>query len=259
MLKLTIIGALGRMGRKITEISLSDPEIEIVGLIESPFHKDINKKIYPTLPEVLPDLTKVIFNTDVVIDFSTPQATQEVVFVCKNNKKPIVIGTTGHTQQQITEICSAAKIIPIVLSPNMSVGMNIFFKLIESIVKLAKKINYDIEIIETHHRNKKDAPSGTAKKIMEIIKNFLPETKFVFSREGENIKRSNTEVGVFSIRAGDIVGEHKVLFVTEGEKIELTHTAFSRDIFAIGALSAAKWVVDKPPGLYNMYDVIGID
>ena len=255
MIKIIINGALGKMGRTITEISLKDKDIKITGLVDL-VEKELS--ISENLPKVTRDIEKYINLSDVVIDFSYPEGTQNVLKSCKTYKKPIVIGTTGHSETQIEQIKIASSSIPIVFSPNMSLGVNVLFKLVDLVTKIFADKGYDIEIIEAHHNKKKDAPSGTAKKIMEIIKQIKPQTQFVFGRNGIVGERSKDEVGVSVIRAGDIVGEHTVLYSTQGERIELKHIATSRETFAKGALLAAKWIVGKPPGLYNMFDVLEI-
>jgi 4-hydroxy-tetrahydrodipicolinate reductase len=254
MVNVSINGALGRMGKTIIEVCLQDKEISIVGLadLKGP------TKVYDNLPVVELTLEKYISSTDVVIDFSSPEGTQEVLRLCLQYKKPIVIGTTGHSEGQLNNIKKFSEKIPIVLSPNMSLGVNLIFKLVEFLTNVLKDKNYDIEIIEAHHNKKKDAPSGTAKKIMEVIKNIKPETEFVYGRDGIIGERKNNEVGINVIRCGDIVGEHTVIYSTYGERIELKHIATSRETFAKGAIFAAKWVKDKPVGLYNMFDVLQI-
>jgi 4-hydroxy-tetrahydrodipicolinate reductase len=254
MVNVSINGALGRMGKTIIEVCLQDKEISIVGLadLKGP------TKVYDNLPVVELTLEKYISSTDVVIDFSSPEGTQEVLRLCLQYKKPIVIGTTGHSEEQLNNIKKSSEKIPIVLSPNMSLGVNLIFKLVEFLTNVLKDKNYDIEIIEAHHNKKKDAPSGTAKKIMEVIKNIKPETEFVYGRNGIIGERKNNEVGINVIRCGDIVGEHTVIYSTYGERIELKHIATSRETFAKGAIFAAKWVKDKPVGLYNMFDVLQI-
>jgi len=254
MVNVSINGALGRMGKTIIEVCLQDKEISIVGLadLKGP------TKVYDNLPVVELTLEKYISSTDVVIDFSSPEGTQEVLRLCLQYKKPIVIGTTGHSEEQLNNIKKSSEKIPIVLSPNMSLGVNLIFKLVEFLTNVLKDKNYDIEIIEAHHNKKKDAPSGTAKKIMEVIKNIKPETEFVYGRNGIIGERKNNEVGINVIRCGDIVGEHTVIYSTYGERIELKHIATSRETFAKGAIFAAKWVKDKPAGLYNMFDVLQI-
>jgi 4-hydroxy-tetrahydrodipicolinate reductase len=254
MVNVSINGALGRMGKTIIEVCLQDKEISIVGLadLKGP------TKVYDNLPVVELTLEKYISSTDVVIDFSSPEGTQEVLRLCLQYKKPIVIGTTGHSEEQLNNIKKSSEKIPIVLSPNMSLGVNLIFKLVEFLTNVLKDKNYDIEIIEAHHNKKKDAPSGTAKKIMEVIKNIKPETEFVYGRNGIIGERKNNEVGINVIRCGDIVGEHTVIYSTYGERIELKHIATSRETFAKGAIFAAKWVKDKPVGLYNMFDILQI-
>lgn len=253
MIKVAINGALGKMGQVVTELCLQDKEIKIVGLADICVQQKQSNHI---LPQVELNLNKSINETDVVIDFSSPEGTQQVLHLCKEYKKPAVVGTTGHTNEQIDHIKNYAKFIPIVLSPNMSLGVNLLFKLLEIITNVLKDKNYDIEIIEAHHNKKKDAPSGTAKKIMQIIKEIKPETKFVFGRNGLIGERKPEEVGVNVIRAGDIVGEHVVIYSTYGERIEIKHIATSRECFAKGAILAAKWVVNKKAGLYSMTDVL---
>jgi 4-hydroxy-tetrahydrodipicolinate reductase len=175
------------------------------------------------------------------------------------SSKSIVIGTTGFSETEISEIKAASKKIPVFFTPNMSVGVNLLFKLAEEAAKIIP--GYDIEIVELHHNQKKDAPSGTAVKLLEVISRALgkdPKKIGVFGRQGTPGARSKEEIGVMAVRAGDIVGEHTVYLAGPGERIELTHRAFSRDTFAAGALRAAKWVYGKAPGLYDMQDVQGL-
>lgn len=255
MVKIIINGALGKMGKRITELALQDKNIEITGLVDV-VKKEIS--VSPQLPPVVDNIEKYINQSDVVIDFSSPEGTMNVVDVCKKYKKSLVIGTTGHNENQIQKIKYISEEIPIVFSPNMSLGVNLLFKLVEMVTKVFADKEYDIEIVELHHNKKKDAPSGTAKKIMDIVKKVKPEVEFVFGRNGMVGERKKNEVGVSAIRCGDIVGEHLVMYSTEGERLELKHIATSRDTFAKGALLAAKWLVEKKVGLYNMFDVLGI-
>lgn len=253
MIKVSINGAAGRMGKIITELCLQDKDIKIIGLI------DTNHIPTPEcLPKIEPDINKYIKDTDVVIDFSTPEGTKKALIACIKSNTPIVIGTTGHSLEEQEFIKKCSNDIPVILSPNMSLGINLMFKLVELVTNVLKEQPYDIEIIEAHHNKKKDAPSGTAKKIMEIIKKLKPEVEFVYGRNGIIGERKPNEVGVNVIRCGDIVGEHTVLYSTYGEKIEIKHTATSRETFAKGAILAAKWIVGKPAGLYTMFDVLQI-
>lgn len=195
-----------------------------------------------------------------VIDFSAPSATMKLLEYAVPESVPLVIGTTGLTEKEISVIKDASRTIPIVFSPNMAVGVNLLFKLTE-IAAAALSSEYDIEIFEAHHKFKKDAPSGTARRLVEIIKDHsegLKEAKEISGREGMVGERSKDEIGVFAMRGGDIVGEHTVFFVGSGERIELTHRATSRSNFSTGAVMAIEFLADRGPGLYSMYDVLGM-
>jgi 4-hydroxy-tetrahydrodipicolinate reductase len=206
------------------------------------------------------DLSAVMDQGEVIVDFSTPAATLEHVRVASQHRRAMVIGTTGLSTAELAELRSLVRPIPCVFSPNMSVGINILFKVIAEMAKTFGD-EYDIEVIEAHHRLKKDAPSGTALKIAEILAKAVNrdlEQAAVYARKGIIGERKRGEIGVQSIRAGDIIGEHTVMFGGMGERVELIHRAQSRDTFARGALRAARWVVRQPPGLYDMLDVLGL-
>jgi 4-hydroxy-tetrahydrodipicolinate reductase len=206
------------------------------------------------------DVTKHIAACDVVIDFSHPNAGKELCHACRDAKKPAVIGTTGHSKDEHAGIEELALSVPVVLSPNFSVGVNTLFWLTRKAAEMLGD-DFDLEITEMHHRLKKDAPSGTAKKLAEILCEVrkLDYAKDVrHGREGLVGERSAKEIGVHSIRGGDVVGDHTVTFAGAGERLELTHKAASRETFALGALRAARWVVGKPPGLYSMENVLGL-
>jgi 4-hydroxy-tetrahydrodipicolinate reductase len=206
------------------------------------------------------DPSNEILNCDAVIDFSHPNASQILSNCCREAKKPAVIGTTGHSKAERAAIEELARLIPVVLSPNFSVGVNALFWLTRKAAEMLGE-TFDLEITEMHHRLKKDAPSGTAKKLAEILceARGLDYAKNVrHGREGLVGERPATEIGVHSIRGGEVVGDHMVTFAGVGERLELCHTAASRETFALGALRAAKWVVRKPPGLYSMEDVLGL-
>jgi 4-hydroxy-tetrahydrodipicolinate reductase len=223
--RVLLIGAAGRMGQTIRDLAQTDPEIEIAAQC------DLGDRI-----------ELAIKNCDVVIDFSHADAIDEICRAALGNGKSIVIGTTGHSQQQHTTIEQTARSVPIVFASNFSVGVNVLFWLTRKAAEFLGP-DFSAEIIETHHSMKKDAPSGTAKTLAEILK---------------AAQRIQLEIRIESIREGDVVGEHTVIFSGPGEKLELTHRAASRDIFARGALRAAKWIVGKPPGLYSMQDVLGL-
>jgi 4-hydroxy-tetrahydrodipicolinate reductase len=206
------------------------------------------------------DLTKDIEAADVVVDFSHPGATGAIHSACLGAGKPIVIGTTGHSNAERAVILETSKSLPIVWSPNFSVGVNTLFWLTRKAAGMLGP-DFDLEIVEMHHRQKKDAPSGTAKKLAEIlcdVRNLNYEADVTHGREGMPGERPSAQIGVHSIRGGDVVGDHTVTFAGRGERLELTHHASSRETFATGALRASRWVVGKPPGLYGMADVLGL-
>ena len=206
------------------------------------------------------DLSAAMERGEVVIDFSTPEATLEHLRIVVQHRRPMVIGTTGFSAPELAELKALVKPIPCVLSPNMSVGVNIIFKVIAEMAKSFGE-EYDIEVIEAHHRLKKDAPSGTALKMGEILARAMNrdlDQVGVYARKGLIGERRRGEIGIQAIRAGDIVGDHTVLFGGMGERVEVTHRVQSRDTFARGALRAARWVVKQPPGLYDMMDVLGL-
>jgi 4-hydroxy-tetrahydrodipicolinate reductase len=195
---------------------------------------------------------------DVVIDFTQPEPSFEHFRVAKSAKKAIVIGTTGFTQAAVDEI-NNSKDARVVISPNMSVGMNLMFDVVERVAKILSD-DYDIEIVEMHHKWKKDAPSGTAMRIKDVIEKALPEKNWieVFGRKGITGERKNGEIGIMTLRGGDVVGEHTAIFAGIGERLEVTHRAYSRENFARGALVAAKWIATRPDGIYSMKDVLGL-
>ena len=199
-------------------------------------------------------------NCDVVIDFSHPDAIEPVCTACVAAHMPLVIGTTGHSAAQLDVINTAARTIPIILAANFSVGVNTLFWLTRKAAELLGA-DFDLEIVETHHRLKKDAPSGTAKRLAEVlceVRGLDYQKDVVHGREGETGERPRKQIGLHSIRAGDVIGEHTVIFAGSGERLELTHKASSRDTFALGALRAARWLLEKPAGLYSMEDVLGL-
>lgn len=258
MIRLIVAGACGKMGCRILELANQDPRFEIAGALESKNHPQAGKKILDGKVEVAGDLNSLKGSGDVFIDFTTPQATLSHLESLQSWKKiSVVIGTTGFTPAEHEMIEKVSKKIPIVLSPNMSVGVNLMFDVVRTVAK--KLSGYDIEIIETHHDQKKDAPSGTAVALAKEIADELkrnPEKDFVYGRKGNVGARTANEIGIHAVRAGDVVGDHTVIFATGGERIELTHRASSRDAFAVGALRAAEWVHKKQPGLYSMKNVL---
>lgn len=218
-----LIGAAGRMGKTVLDLAQSDREVEITAQC------DLGDPIEPAMK-----------NCDVAIDFSQANSIDETCRAALQHRKSLVIGTTGHSQQQHKTIEETAHSIPIVLASNFSVGVNVLFWLTQKAAELLGA-DFNPEIVETHHKMKKDAPSGTAKTLAEILK-----------------AERNSEIPIQSIREGDVVGEHTVIFKGPGESLKVTHRAANRGIFAGGALRAAKWIINKPPGLYTMQDVLGL-
>lgn len=246
MINIVISGICGRMGSTIAQLAKQDPEIKLLGGVEQQGNQD-----FPS------GLKSFINKMDVLIDFSTPESTIEHLKLIAKNKKAIVIGTTGFTKEQLADIDTMAKKVPCVISPNMSPGVNLMFDITKEISKYLN--DYDVEILESHHRNKKDAPSGTAKKLAEKIceaKNLSIESHIIHGRQGIVGERPLKQIGIHAIRAGDIVGEHTVVWAGPGEVLELTHRALSRTTFASGALKAAKFVSKVKPGKYSMEEVL---
>ncbi len=266
MNRIIVTGATGRMGGRIIALLKEYSDLQLAGALEKKGSKDIGRDIGLLLGagEIKVQLSDVLENIiadgDIVIDFTVPVATMQHAKIAAENGKAMVIGTTGFSKDEIEVLRELSAGIPVVLAPNMSVGVNLLFKVLKD-VAIVLGDDYDIEIIEAHHRMKKDAPSGTALKMAEVIadavKRNLDEVG-VYARKGIIGERTKKEIGIQTIRAGDIVGEHTVLFGGLGERIEITHKASSRDTFARGALKAARWVADRRPGLYDMQDVLGL-
>ncbi len=243
MTKIIINGSKGRMGQALLACATRIPELEVVGAID---HGD--------------DLAKVIARADVVIDFSFHSATLGVAELCAKNKKAIVIGTTGHSAAEKNKITALKSQIPMVVATNFSTGVNTLFWLTRKAAEILGP-NFDLEVVEMHHRLKKDAPSGTATTLLEIladVRKLQLEEALRHGRKGIVGERTQNEIGIHAIRGGDVVGDHTVIFANNGERVELTHKASSRDTFANGALRAAQWLVQQKPGLYDMQDVLGL-
>ena len=263
-MKIGICGICGRMGLAILDIVLEKGHTLAAAfdVPETPnFGKDVSQ-IYSKCPAGIEIAAINSQECDCIIDFSHHNATMELLKVLLNNKNKtsLVIGTTGFSEDQKNEIRKASDLIPIVWSPSMSVGVNILFKLTE-IASRALNGNYDIEIFEAHHKFKKDAPSGTANKLFEIIRNSTPEmadAKPVYGREGFTGERTKKEVGIMAMRAADIVGEHTVFMAGPGERLELTARSTSRATYAAGSVLAAEFLSGKQPKLYSMFDVLGL-
>jgi 4-hydroxy-tetrahydrodipicolinate reductase len=235
MIKLGISGVCGRMGRRIFELASLDKEFEIMFALEKKGTHFIGK----TLGNLkISSSSDGIFLIDVFVDFTTPEATESNLDYIAKYKKALVLGTTGLNEIQTKKVQEISKIVPIIFSPNMSVGVNVLFGILPEIAKRLGP-DYGIEIVEAHHKAKKDAPSGTAKKFAQIL-----------------VEITKKDIPVHAVRLGDIVGDHTIIFCGNSERIEIKHQAHSRDLFALGALKAAKWVFGKPAGLYSMQDVL---
>jgi 4-hydroxy-tetrahydrodipicolinate reductase len=265
--RIAILGAAGRMGRALARCLLGGdvPGLQLAGALESPEHPqqgaDVGELAGAGRCDVLitDDLLSAAENADVAIDFSFHAATAEHAAALSGKGTAMVIGTTGLTDEEFQSIEEASIRIPIVLAPNMSVGVNLLFSLAEQAAAALRGKGYDIEIVERHHRLKKDAPSGTALGLGRAVARGL-ETNLDevarHGREGITGERTDDEIGFHSVRGGDVVGDHTVIFATSGELIELSHRATTRDTFAIGALRAATWVAGRKAGLYSMKDVL---
>jgi len=258
-IKLVVIGAAGRMGMRILSLAAESGQFDIVAAVERPGHPDIGNSLASA--DVLLTDTCSTVEADVAIDFSLPEASEQTADFCLENGIALACGTTGLTDQQRDKLKAASENIPVLYATNMSVGMNALFSLAGKVASMLGD-NYDIEIVEQHHRFKKDAPSGSAMTLAENIcratgRDF-PES-LVHGRSGTDAQRRKGDIGVHAVRAGDITGVHSVIFGTPGETITLNHTANNRDTFVRGALRAAQWLVGKKPALYSMADVLGIE
>lgn len=243
MTKIVVNGSKGRMGQMLIACAAQNPELQIVGQVD-----------------LGDDIRQAIDEAGVVIDFSFHDATASVARLCAEKRKALVIGTTGHADSAKSEISGLKSQIPIVWASNYSTGVNALFWLTRKAVEILGP-DFDLEVVEMHHRLKKDAPSGTAATLSEILAEVRGQQLrevIRHGRQGITGERTKTEIGMHSLRGGDVVGDHTVVFATNGERLELTHKASSRETFANGALRAAQWVVQQKPGLYDMQDVLGL-
>lgn len=251
MTRVIMHGCNGAMGQVITKLAESDENLTIVAGI------DISDKISNTYP-VFTDINTCDIEADVMIDFSTAKAVDGVIDYAKTRKIPLVLCTTGLSEAQIQKAKEAAKEVAVLRSANMSLGVNMVFKLAAAAAKVLAEAGYDMEIVEKHHNKKIDAPSGTALAIADAINEAMNNAyTYKLDRSSERVARDSKEIGIQAVRGGTIVGEHEVLFCGPEEVVEIKHTAYSKGIFAKGALSAAKFLNGRGPGLYNMADVIG--
>jgi 4-hydroxy-tetrahydrodipicolinate reductase len=261
---IAIHGAAGRMGRRLIALASGDPQLRIVAAVDSPTHPDLGRDA-GTLAGVkelgLPLAGSLgTIKPDAVIDFSIPAAAETATADCVSRHVPLVMATTGLSEAQKDRLRSAAKAIPIVWSPSMSMTVNLAMKLVERAGLALKDVSggVDVEILERHHRTKEDAPSGTALKFGEIVAAVMGQTVHRHGRQGQVGKRPPGEIGYHAVRVGDNPGEHTIVFGLLGETLEVSVKASSRDCYALGALAAAKFVARQQPGMYSMYDVLGL-
>lgn len=266
MLRIGLVGVSGRMGLSLIKAVAASENVKLGLAVSRPGSPSIAKDAGELagigrldLP-VRDNLTNYLDQFDVLIDFTRPESSLDYIEICRQAGKKIVIGTTGFSEAEKEQIKQASQEIGIVFAPNMSVGVNLCLKLLEMTAKVMGDYT-DIEVIEAHHRHKVDAPSGTALRMGEVVAKALGRELndcAVYAREGHTGERPRNAIGFSTIRAGDIVGEHTVMFADEGERVEITHKATSRMTFANGAVRAAVWLANQPRGLYDMQDVLGL-
>jgi 4-hydroxy-tetrahydrodipicolinate reductase len=260
---IAVNGACGRMGQRIIQLAREDRELQVAAALEMPGHPQLGRDVGEVVGAgaigvYVSNLLPAEQRLDVLIDFSTPEGTMAVLPLCLERKVPLVVATTGHTHTQKAEIESAAHHLALLMAPNMSLAVNVLMHLCKQTGTLLKDRNFDVEILERHHRFKKDSPSGTALFIARLIQDAMGQTELRHGREGLVGERPAHEIGVHAIRVGDNVGEHTVVFSTLGETLEITHRAHARDCYVRGALQAAKFLAERPAGRYTMNDVLGL-
>jgi 4-hydroxy-tetrahydrodipicolinate reductase len=265
MINIAVCGAAGRMGQRII-VAAVEAGCTISGALERPGHPQVGQDAgllagCGQLGVLISDnLNAVVDGCDVLIDFTSPKVSLKNLEVCSLKKKAIVIGSTGFTPDERALAAELCKEIPCVLAPNMSVGVNVCFKVLKDVAKTLGD-DFDVEIVELHHNKKKDSPSGTAVRMGEVVADALGRDYNQvanYHREGICGERTKEEIGMQTVRGGDIIGEHTVYFIGQGERIEISHRAMTRDMFSRGSVRAARWIVGKAPGLYDMQDVLGL-
>lgn len=266
MVKAIVAGAAGRMGKRIIHMIGGSKEVALAAAFEKPGHAAVNQDAGRVAGlgalgiKVAGSLREVAAQGEVLIDFTYPEATLDNLRAAASKGLAVVIGTTGIAGKMLDEVEELARSVRCVMSPNMSVGVNVMFRIAGEMAAILGK-DYDMEILEVHHRFKKDAPSGTAMRLAQVLADATErslEEAAVYERKGLIGERTEKEIGIQTWRAGDITGEHTVMFGGVGERLELIHRAHNRDNFARGALKAAAWIVHRPPGLYDMQDVLGL-
>ena len=264
-IKIAVVGAGGRMGRMIIESTLKDGGAALVAAVDQPgaswIGKDAGELVgMPCNVPITTDVEAAIALADCLIDFTRPEGTLQHLALCRQAGVGIVIGTTGFDAAGKEAIADAARDIPVVFAPNMAVGVNLVFKLLDTAARILAT-GYDIEVVEAHHRMKIDAPSGTALRMGEVVASALGrdlESCAVYGREGVTGERDPSTIGFATVRGGDIVGDHTVMFCGLGERVEITHKASSRMPYALGSLRAARFIAGRKNGLFDMQDVLGL-
>jgi len=266
MIKIAVCGAAGRMGQRIINSIIESEGAVLCGALERPGHPSVGQDAAMQAGcgtsdiRITDSLNAVVAACDVLIDFTSPKVSLKNLEVCALHKKSIVIGSTGFTPEERALAAELSRDIPIVIAPNMSVGVNVCFKVLKDVAKILGD-DFDVEIVELHHNKKKDSPSGTAVRMGEVVAEALGRdyNKVAnYHREGICGERTKEEIGMQTVRGGDIIGEHTVYFIGQGERIEVSHRAMTRDMFSRGSVRAAKWVVGQAPGIYDMQDVLGL-
>lgn len=257
-MKISMIGCTGKMGKAIMELIVADKALTLAAGATHSRSKNIGDAITGTKLKVTGDAAKALAACDVAIDFTRPEMSLDTIKAAVKAKRPLVIGTTGFSASELKTIEKASKQIPIILAPNTSVGVNLLLGLAKQAASVLG-IEYDIEIVEMHHKHKVDAPSGTALALGRAVadgRKVSLDKAAVMSREGNTGARKAGTIGFATLRGGDVIGDHTVMFAGEGERVELTHKASNRAVFARGAVAAARWLKGKKPGLYTMQDVL---
>jgi 4-hydroxy-tetrahydrodipicolinate reductase len=251
------------MGRRILELAREDGNLEVVAALEAPAHpgqgRDVGEVMgVGKLGLVVRDDVPLDTRVDALIDFSAPEGTMNVLRLCAQRRIALIVATTGHNTGQKKEIEAAAHETALLMAPSMSLGVNLLMKLVRQAAEIVRDKGFDVEIVERHHRFKKDSPSGTALHFARIVQEAMGQTELRHGREGLVGERPGHEIGIHAIRVGDNVGEHTIIFSALGETLELTHRAHTRDCYVRGALLAAKYLAGRPPGRYTMDDVLGL-
>ncbi len=267
MIRTGVTGIAGKMGSFIGLLVSEADDLELAGALEARGHRSIGADaglvigVGPLGTEIMDDMEKAFAGTDVIIDFTVPEVTMKIARYATEANKALVIGTTGLSDEEVVSMESFARNIPIVLSPNMSIGVNVMFRVVSELTRLLGNA-YDVEIVEAHHRLKKDAPSGTALGLARAIagaKGVNLNDHACYERHGIIGPRPDGQIGIQTVRAGDIIGDHTVLFAGNNERIEITHRAHTRQNFAQGAIRAVRWIAGRAPGMYSMMDVLGLE